>query len=111
MTQWTLLSNHGRVILCIARDPEVRLRDIAAEVGVTERSAFAMVSDLADDGYIVKEREGRRNRYEIQPDLPLPEAPDRAEVIGAVLKVLSGAKVRSRARSGSRLTSSNGSQC
>jgi hypothetical protein len=102
MAQWTLLSNHGRVLLCIARDPEVRLRDIAVEVGVTERSAFGIVSDLADDGYIVKEREGRRNRYEIQPNLPLPEAPDRAEVIGAVLKVLIGTKVRSKPRSGRR---------
>ncbi|HZM56147.1 MAG TPA: MarR family transcriptional regulator [Acidimicrobiales bacterium] len=102
MAQWTLLSNHGRVLLCIARDPEVRLRDIAVEVGVTKRSTFGIVSDLADDGYIVKEREGRRNRYEIQPNLPLPEAPDRAEVIGAALKVLIGTKVRSKPRSGRR---------
>ena len=102
MAQWTLLNNHGRLLLCIARDPEVRLRDIAVEVGVAERSAFGIVSDLADDGYIVKEREGRRNRYEIQPNLPLPEAPDRAEVIGAVLKVLPGTKVRSQPRSGRR---------
>jgi hypothetical protein len=102
MAQWTLLSNHGRVLLCIARDPEVRLRDIAIEVGVTERSAFGIVSDLADDGYIVKEREGRRNRYEIQPHLPLPEAPDRAEVIGEVLNLLAPPKVRAQPRSGPR---------
>jgi hypothetical protein len=102
MAQWTLLSSHGQVLLCIARDPEVRLRDIALQVGVTERSVFGIVSDLAKDGYIVKEREGRRNRYEIQPSLPLPEAPDRVEVIGEVLNVLAPTKVRSRARSGRR---------
>ena len=102
MAQWTLLSTHGRVLQCIARDPQVRLRDIAVEVGVTERSVFGIVSDLADDGYVVKEREGRRNRYEIQPTLPLPESPDRAEVIGAVLKVLAPTKVRSRAGSARR---------
>jgi len=96
MTRWTLLSYHGRVLLCMARDPEMRLRDIALELGVTERSAFGIVSDLADGGYIVKERNGRRNRYEIRRNLPLPEAPDRAEVIGEVLSVLVPTKARSR---------------
>ena len=98
MARWTFLSNHGRVLLCIARDPEVRLREIAADLGVTERSAFSIVNDLADGGYIVRERDGRRNRYEIHPDLPLPEAPDRVEVIGEVLNVLAGTKVRSQPR-------------
>src|SRR5580704_3728013 len=96
MAHWTLLSHHGQVLLCIARDPEVRLRDIAVAVGVTEGSASGIVSDLAHDGYIVKEREGRRNRYQIQPNLPLPEAPDRIELIGAVLKVLTETKVQSQ---------------
>ncbi len=98
MARRTFLSNHGRVLLCIARDPEVRLREIAADLGVTERSAFSIVNDLADGGYIVRERDGRRNRYEIQAQLPLPEAPERVEVIGEVLNVLAGTKVRSQPR-------------
>jgi hypothetical protein len=90
MAGWTFLSNHGRVLLCIARTPDVRLRDIAAELGVTERSAYAIVSDLAAAGYLDKEREGRRNRYHLQRHLPLPELPDREQAIGEVLGVLTG---------------------
>jgi hypothetical protein len=88
MAKWTFLSNHGRALLCIARDPDVRLREVAADLGVTERSAYAIVNDLAEGGYIVKQRDGRRNRYEIQHHLPLPESPDREQAIGAVLDVL-----------------------
>ncbi|MGO9030156.1 MAG: helix-turn-helix transcriptional regulator [Acidimicrobiales bacterium] len=84
------MTNHGRALLCIARDPEVRLRDIAASLGITERSAHSIVSDLAEAGYVVKEREGRRNRYQIQHHLPLPEAPDREQAIGEVLDILAG---------------------
>jgi DNA-binding transcriptional ArsR family regulator len=90
MPRWTFLSNHGRALLCIARDPDVRLRDIADELGITERSAYGLVSDLADAGYIEKEREGRRNRYRIEEDLPLPELTDRELAIGEVLGVLTG---------------------
>jgi DNA-binding transcriptional ArsR family regulator len=90
MTTWTFLSNHGRALLCIAHDPDVRLRDIASELGVTERSAYAIVTDLAEGGYVVKEREGRRNRYHLQDHLPLPEAPDKEQAIGEVLAVLTG---------------------
>ncbi len=92
MTSWAFLSNHGRALLCIARDPEVRLRDIAIDLGITERSAYSIVNDLAEGGYIVKERDGRRNRYQIQRHLPLPEAPDREQVIGEVLRVLAPSK-------------------
>ena len=91
MAKWNFLSNHGRALLCIARDPEVRLREIAAALAITERSAYAMVSDLAEGGYIVKQRDGRRNRYQIQHHLPLPESPDREQAIGEVLDVLAGA--------------------
>jgi len=90
MATWTFLSNHGRALLCIAHDPDVRLRDIASELGVTERSAYAIVTDLAEGGYVVKEREGRRNRYHLQDHLPLPEAPDKEQAIGEVLAVLAG---------------------
>jgi Winged helix DNA-binding domain len=94
MTKWTFLSNHGRTLLCIARDPEVRLRDIATRLDLTERSAYGIVSDLAQAGYIVKERDGRRNRYQIQHHLPLPEAPDRDQAIGDVLGVLTGNELK-----------------
>jgi hypothetical protein len=95
MPRWNFLSTHGRALLCIAHDPEVRLRDIAADLGITERSAYAIVSDLADGGYISKERDGRRNRYQIQPHLPLPESPDRELDIGEVLAALTGDKTLS----------------
>jgi hypothetical protein len=73
VTGWpngVFLTSHARALLCIADDPGVRLRDIAATLGITERSAFAIVTDLAAAGYVVKERDGRRNRYEVQHHLP-----------------------------------------
>jgi len=85
---WMFLSNHGRALLCIAHDPDVRLREIASELGITERRAYALVSDLAEGGYVVKERDGRRNRYSIQEHLPVPELEDRDLAIGEVLGVL-----------------------
>ena len=91
MTGWSFLTNHGRVLLCIAHDPGVRLRDIAATVGITERSAFGIVSDLAAAGYAVKQKDGRRNRYQSQAHLPLPELASRQPAIGEVLTLLAGA--------------------
>jgi hypothetical protein len=88
---WGFLTNHALVLLCIARDPGARLRDIAESVGITERSAFGIVSDLAAAGYIVKEKGGRRNRYRVEADLPLPESVDRHLVIGDLLTLLGGA--------------------
>ena len=60
MERWSFLTNHARVLVCIAHDPGVRLRDIAAKVGITERRAYGVVTDLADSGYVVKEKDGRR---------------------------------------------------
>ena len=91
MTRWSFLTNHARALLCIARDPGVRLRDIAATLGITERSAYGIVTDLTDSGYVVKEKEerdGRRNRYRIQAHLPLGEAISREPTISEVLKLL-----------------------
>jgi winged helix DNA-binding protein len=84
------LTNHARVLLCIARDPGVRLRDLATNLAITERSAFAIVTDLADAGYVVKQKDGRRNRYQIQAHLPLPEPATREPAIGEVLELLAG---------------------
>jgi len=97
MPRWSFLTNHARVLLCIAHDPGVRLRDIAAAVGITERSAYGIVTDLAESGYVVKEREakdGRRNRYEIKDELPLGETITRERTIGDLLELLSDADAR-----------------
>jgi DNA-binding IclR family transcriptional regulator len=90
MAEWSFLTNHARVLLCIAHDPGVRLRDIAARVGITERTAYGIVTDLAGAGYVVKQKDGRRNRYQIQAHLPLPESASRERTIGEVLAVLAG---------------------
>jgi DNA-binding MarR family transcriptional regulator len=63
VANWTFLNNHAQVLLCIAHDPGARLRDIAASLNITERSAFSIVTDPADAGYVVKQKDGRRNRY------------------------------------------------
>jgi DNA-binding IclR family transcriptional regulator len=88
MASWSFLTNHGRALVCIAHDPGVRLRDIAASLGVTERTAFGIVSDLTAAGYVSKDREGRRNRYEIQVQQPLGETVGRDLTIGEVLELL-----------------------
>ena len=87
---WTFLTNHARVLLCIAHDPGIRLRDIAATIDITERSAYGIVTDLAQAGYIVKQKDGRRNRYQIQAHLPLPEPTTREHTLGEVLALLAG---------------------
>ena len=89
-TSWTFLTNHARVLLCISRDPGIRLRDIASSVGITERSSYAIVQDLAAAGYIIKDKDGRRNRYRIEADLPLPEPSSRERTVGEVLALLAG---------------------
>jgi MarR family len=91
VTSWTFLTNHARVLLCVAHDPGVRLRDIAASLDITERSAFGIITDLVEAGYVVKEKDGRRNRYHVQAHLPLPEPASRERTIGEVLALLVGA--------------------
>ena len=88
--EWSFLTNHARVLLCVAEDPGVRLRDIAATIDITERTAFGIVSDLADAGYLLKQRDGRRNRYEIRHDLPLHDTGSRERTIGQLLELLAG---------------------
>jgi hypothetical protein len=88
MAEWSFLTNHARALVCIAHDPGVRLRDIAAELDITERSAFAIVTELADAGYVVKEKDGRRNRYQIHGHLPLRGFVGRERTIGEILDVL-----------------------
>jgi hypothetical protein len=88
MTNWGFLTKHGRALVCIAHDPGVRLRDIATQLDVTERSAYGIVNDLAEAGYVVKDKDGRRNRYQVQAHLPLREAIGREPTIGEVLELL-----------------------
>jgi hypothetical protein len=90
MGSWSFLTNHARVLLCIAHDPGVRVRDLAVMVGVTERSAHAIVTDLVDAGYVVKEKAGRRNRYHIQEHLPLRDPITEERTIGEMLELLVG---------------------
>ena len=90
MASWTFLTNHARVLLCIAHDPGARLRDIAASLGITERSAYGIVTDLAEAGYVTKHRDRRRNRYQIQAHLPLPEPTSRERTVGEILALLAG---------------------
>jgi DNA-binding IclR family transcriptional regulator len=84
MTSWSFLTNHARVLLCIAHDPGARLRDISASLGITERSAHGIVTDLAEAGYVVKQRDGRRNRYQVQVHLPVPGPGTREPAIGEI---------------------------
>jgi hypothetical protein len=90
MASWTFLTPHARALLCVAHDPGVRLRDIAASLNITERSAFGIITDLAQAGYVIKEKDGRRNRYHVQAHLPLPEPEGRERTIGEILALLTG---------------------
>jgi len=85
---WTFLTNHAKVLVCIARDPGVRLRDIGSRVGVTERAAHRIVVELADAGYITRERNGRRNHYTINTHLPLPDPVAGEHNVGQLLAIL-----------------------
>ena len=90
MASWTFLTTHARVLLLVAHDPGVRLRDIAASLDITERSAFGIITDLVEAGYVIKEKDGRRNRYHVQAHLPLPEPTARERTVGEVLALLAG---------------------
>jgi DNA-binding transcriptional ArsR family regulator len=96
---WTFLTNHGHVLLCIARDPRMRGRDIAAQVGITERAAQSLIADLVEAGYITRSREGRRNRYALNPTIPLRHPLEQAHQVGELLSVLTG-PIRPSVRTG-----------
>lgn len=85
---WTFLTNHARVLACIAEAPGVRLRDIAIRVGITERAAHRIVCELEADGYLTRHRIGARNFYEVHPERPLRHPAHPALTIGDLLRVL-----------------------
>jgi hypothetical protein len=103
VVSWTFLTSHAQVLVLVAHDPGVRLRDIAASLDITERSAFAIITDLVEAGYVVKEKNGRRNRYHIQAHLPLPERTSQERTVGEVLALLAG--------TGPAATSKQAGQC
>ena len=94
MTSWSFLTSHARVLLRIAHDPAARPRDIAASLDNTERSAHGSVTDLTAAGYLIKQKDGRRNYYQIQAHLPLPEPATQEPAIGEVPALLAGAGAR-----------------
>jgi hypothetical protein len=87
---WTFLTNHAQALVCIAHDPGIRLRDIGERVGITERAAHRIVVELADAGYITRQRNGRRNHYTINAHFPLPDPIAREQNVGELLAILTG---------------------
>jgi DNA-binding MarR family transcriptional regulator len=85
---WRFLSNHTQVLLCIARDPDVRFRDLALLVGVTERAAQRIVADLIEAGYVEREKVGRRNRYHLNTDIKMRHAAQANLEVGELLHLL-----------------------
>jgi DNA-binding MarR family transcriptional regulator len=88
--RWDFLTNHAHVLTCIADDPGIRLRDIAAAVGITERAAHRILSELVEEGYVRRERQGRRNRYTVISDRPMRHPLVRQREIGDLLEILTG---------------------
>jgi predicted transcriptional regulator len=85
---WTFLTNHALVLICIANDTGIRLRDVGERVGITERAAHRIVTELLAAGYITRTRNGRRNQYTINHDLPLPDPLARSQKVGDLLSIL-----------------------
>ena len=88
VADWTFLTNHAHVLLCVAKDPGMRLRDIAEAVGITERAGQRIIAELVADGYLTRRRDGRRNRYQLYPELPLRHPLERHHQIGELLAAL-----------------------
>ncbi len=88
--RWDFLTNHAHVLLCVYRDSGIRLRDIAAAIGITERSAHKVLSELVEEGYVLRERKGRRNSYTVRPDLPLRHPLVQERALGDLLEALVG---------------------
>ena len=86
--QWTFLTNHGHVLICLARDPDARLRDVAMAVGITERAVQKIVSDLEEGGVVQRVREGRRNRYRLFLDRPMRHPVEAHRNVGELLAMI-----------------------
>lgn len=88
MDRWTFLTNHAHVLMCLSGDPEIRLRDVAEKVGITERATQRIVADLETEGYITTERVGRRNRYVLHTDVALRHPIEEHQAVGVLLELL-----------------------
>jgi predicted transcriptional regulator len=86
--RWDFLTNHAHVLTCVAHDPGIRLRDVAAAVGITERAAHRIVSELVEEGYVLRERRGRRNRYQVVAGLPMRHPLVQEREVGELLEIL-----------------------
>ena len=92
---WTFFSNHAHVLFCLAREPDARLRDVAERVGITERAVQKIVAELEEAGVLTRRREGRRNRYAVEMDVPLRHAVEEHRTVGELLRlVLTPAELR-----------------
>ena len=85
---WSFLTNHAKVLLCVAQDPQMRLREVGDVVGITDRAVHRIVVELEAAGYLTRGRDGRRNRYEVARGLPLPDRVARHQKVGDLLRVL-----------------------
>jgi predicted transcriptional regulator len=97
--RWTFLTNHGHVLLCIAVDPAIRLRDVANKVGITERAAQRIVADLVEGGYLDASKRGRRNVYQVNGLLPLRHPIEEQNQVAALLALIEPQKSPRRAPS------------
>lgn len=88
MAEWAFLTNHAQALICVARDPELRLRDIAQQLDITERATHRIISDLVESGYLARHREGRRNSYEVKVDRAVPAPILRDLQVGDLLGAL-----------------------
>ena len=84
---WTFLTNYGHVLVCLSRDPDARIRDVAARVGITERAAQGILTELEADGYVTKIKRGRRNRYRIHPELAFRHPEESNRSVGELLQI------------------------
>jgi DNA-binding IclR family transcriptional regulator len=85
---WTFLTNHAQVLLCVAQTPDIRLRDVAERVGITERATQRILSELVEAGYVHAERVGRRNRYTVDRQHAMRHSAQLGYEIGALLEAL-----------------------
>ena len=89
MAHWTFLTNHAQVILCVAQNPRLTAREIAANIGITERAVQRILDDLEEAGYITRHRDGRRNSYDIHPEMPMRHPAQHGHSIRELLELLS----------------------
>src|SRR5688572_13958228 len=89
-TGWTFLTNHAHVLLCIARTPDLRMRDLSEQVGITERAVQRIVSELEEGGYLRRTRDGRRNRYQVRAEMPLRHPVESHRRLSALITMVLG---------------------